>query len=130
MDFKSWRDREGAGVNFVARIDVWGMAGGLWGERTCCFEKSFFPCGSCSSSNKEIVPVIAQMASASSVVYVYVILTLLYIPIYVVSAGWIDPDTIMEDYTLLGLGDGKTYELVMSDEFNKDGRKFADGEDR
>jgi hypothetical protein len=40
----------------------------------------------------------------------------------------IDPDTPSDAYTYAG-GDGKTWNLVFSDEFNKDGRTFYDGDD-
>ncbi|KAF8322566.1 glycoside hydrolase family 16 protein [Clavulina sp. PMI_390] len=40
----------------------------------------------------------------------------------------IDPDTPKEVYTRTGF-DGKEYELVFSDEFNKDGRSFFPGDD-
>jgi beta-glucanase (GH16 family) len=44
-------------------------------------------------------------------------------------AGWIDPDSPPEVRTTLSYYDGKEYELIMSDEFNRDGRTFADGDD-
>lgn len=44
-------------------------------------------------------------------------------------AGWVDPDTLEKDRTRVSYTDGKVYKLVMSDEFNKNGRKFKDGED-
>jgi hypothetical protein len=40
----------------------------------------------------------------------------------------IDPDTPSDKRTYKG-GDGKTWDLVFSDEFNKDGRTFYDGDD-
>lgn len=43
--------------------------------------------------------------------------------------GWIDPDTTSEHKTLVSYSDGKTYDLVMSDEFNRAGRSFKDGDD-
>lgn len=43
--------------------------------------------------------------------------------------GWIDPDTTTEHKTLVSYSDGKTYDLVMSDEFNRAGRSFKDGDD-
>ena len=46
-----------------------------------------------------------------------------------VSAGWIDPDTPDSAHSIIS-SDGIKYDLVMSDEFNRDGRDFADGEDR
>lgn len=43
---------------------------------------------------------------------------------------WIDPDTPEEVFTTQSLGaGGGRYELIMSDEFNDDGREFADGHD-
>lgn len=44
-------------------------------------------------------------------------------------AAWIDPDTPQEAYKHKSLVDGTEYTLVMSDEFNKDGRTFDDGDD-
>jgi beta-glucan synthesis-associated protein KRE6 len=46
-----------------------------------------------------------------------------------VQAGWIDPDTAPEHLTTTSLHDGRLYDLVMSDEFNVEGRTFADGDD-
>jgi hypothetical protein len=43
--------------------------------------------------------------------------------------GWVDPDTKIEDKKMLSYSDGKMYDLVMSDEFNRDGRTFYDGHD-
>lgn len=43
--------------------------------------------------------------------------------------GWIDPDTKEEHKKLKNLKNGIEYDLVMSDEFEKEGRLFADGED-
>lgn len=40
----------------------------------------------------------------------------------------VDPDTPKDAYTYAG-GDGKTWNLVFSDEFNQDGRTFFDGDD-
>ena len=44
-------------------------------------------------------------------------------------AGWVDPDTKAQDKQRVSYTDGHVYDLVMSDEFNKAGRKFKDGED-
>jgi beta-glucan synthesis-associated protein KRE6 len=46
-----------------------------------------------------------------------------------VQAGWIDPDTAPEHMTKISEVDGRLYDLVMSDEFNVEGRTFADGDD-
>lgn len=43
--------------------------------------------------------------------------------------GWIDPDTAIEDMTRASYTDGYTYDLIMSDEFNRPGRTFKDGDD-
>lgn len=43
--------------------------------------------------------------------------------------GWIDPDTIPENYQRKSFSDGLVYDLIMSDEFNRPGRKFQDGYD-
>jgi len=60
----------------------------------------------------------------------------LYISVFVIvcaslksHAAWIDPDTPNEARTTKSFVDGSIYNLVMSDEFNVDGRSFADGED-
>ena len=47
-----------------------------------------------------------------------------------VLGGWIDPATPVDKRSTVGLSDGLMYDLVMSDEFNLDGRRFQDGEDR
>ncbi|CAM9159554.1 unnamed protein product, partial [Scytosiphon promiscuus] len=46
-----------------------------------------------------------------------------------VGASWIDPDTPEEFKTIRSLSDGLEYELVMSDEFEVNGRSFDDGHD-
>jgi hypothetical protein len=43
--------------------------------------------------------------------------------------GWIDPDTPEDKKTIVSFSDGKTYDLVMSDEFERPGRSFKDGHD-
>lgn len=43
--------------------------------------------------------------------------------------GWIDPDTQNEHKTMTSYTDGKQYDLIMSDEFNREGRTFKDGDD-
>lgn len=43
--------------------------------------------------------------------------------------GWVDPDTAAEHLTQMSLVDGHALTLVMSDEFNVDGRTFNDGHD-
>ncbi len=44
--------------------------------------------------------------------------------------GWVDPDTPFENRTVASYVDhGKVYEIVMSDEFNRDGRTFKNGHD-
>jgi len=43
--------------------------------------------------------------------------------------GWVDKATPEEAKTIVSLTDQKPMELVMSDEFEVDGRSFADGED-
>ena len=43
--------------------------------------------------------------------------------------GWVDPDTVEEDKKLKSFVDGRELELIMSDEFNVDGRSFRDGHD-
>lgn len=44
-------------------------------------------------------------------------------------ASWIDPDTSDDNRKAKSFTDGKEYDLVMSDEFNKNGRSFHDGHD-
>jgi len=46
-------------------------------------------------------------------------------------SGWVDPDTVDEFHTTMPLtkGDNRDYKLVFSDEFETEGRSFADGED-
>ena len=44
-------------------------------------------------------------------------------------SGWVDPDTTAEYRTMASYTDGKTYDLIMSDEFNREGRSFKDGDD-
>ena len=44
-------------------------------------------------------------------------------------ASWIDPDTPLDRRTVESYSDGKTYDLVMSDEFERPGRSFRDGHD-
>jgi hypothetical protein len=43
--------------------------------------------------------------------------------------GLIDLDTPRSAYTRSGYHDGKTYNLIFSDEFNTDGRSFYPGDD-
>ena len=43
--------------------------------------------------------------------------------------GWVDPDTLPKDKVLRSFSDGIKYDLIMSDEFNRDGRTFIDGDD-
>mmetsp|Transcript_14243 Transcript_14243/g.17870 ORF Transcript_14243/g.17870 Transcript_14243/m.17870 type:complete len:453 (-) Transcript_14243:1804-3162(-) len=47
----------------------------------------------------------------------------------IAHSGWVDPDTPEEFFSTVSLVDGRTYELVGSDEFSVTGRKFAPGED-
>jgi len=46
-----------------------------------------------------------------------------------VFGGWIDEDTPEDKRTTVSLVDKTEYHLVMSDEFNVEGRTFADGDD-
>jgi len=46
-----------------------------------------------------------------------------------VMGGWIDEDTPAEKRLTTSFIDGSEYKLVMSDEFNVEGRTFADGDD-
>lgn len=45
------------------------------------------------------------------------------------SGGWVDPDTLSKDRKIKSLTTGEIFDIVMSDEFNIDGRKFDDGSD-
>jgi beta-glucanase (GH16 family) len=51
------------------------------------------------------------------------------IALVIVQASWIDPDTNKSVYKIKSFTDGEIYDLVMSDEFNRDGRNFKDGDD-
>lgn len=46
-------------------------------------------------------------------------------------AGWVDPDTSTKHHTIKSLSrpDSDAYDIVMSDEFNREGREFIDGAD-
>ena len=44
-------------------------------------------------------------------------------------SGWVDPDTKDEHKKMTSYTDGKSYDLIMSDEFNREGRSFKDGDD-
>jgi hypothetical protein len=46
-----------------------------------------------------------------------------------IKGGWIDPDTNITDKSIRSFVDGRVYELVFSDEFEKEGRYFKDGQD-
>lgn len=43
--------------------------------------------------------------------------------------GWVDPDTPEHLKSIESYTDGKKYDIVMSDEFNRDGRTFKNGDD-
>ena len=45
------------------------------------------------------------------------------------SAGWIDPHSDSDVFTTKSLDSGASYDLVFSDEFNVQGRRFDDGSD-
>ena len=44
-------------------------------------------------------------------------------------ASWIDSDTPSYNRQTRSFTDGEIYDIVMSDEFNRDGREFKDGYD-
>jgi beta-glucanase (GH16 family) len=46
-----------------------------------------------------------------------------------ILGGWVDPDTIESHKKIRSFTTHDVYDLVMSDEFNKDGRDFQDGSD-
>jgi beta-glucan synthesis-associated protein KRE6 len=46
-----------------------------------------------------------------------------------IEASWIDPDTPTNAAKVSSLVDGRTFELVFSDEFEVTGRIFDDGHD-
>lgn len=50
-----------------------------------------------------------------------------YIINNIIIIFYLDPDTVDVDKTRVSYTDGKVYDLVMSDEFNKAGRTFKDG---
>lgn len=62
---------------------------------------------------------------------VHVLAVALSYLISIASAGWVDPDTDSTYHSTEALteGDDRLYQLVMSDEFEQEGRSFADGED-
>ena len=43
--------------------------------------------------------------------------------------GWVDPDTLAKHYTITSYQTPQTLHLVMSDEFDTEGRAFHDGAD-
>ena len=49
--------------------------------------------------------------------------------VLIIEAGWIDPDTSSAVKSVRSYVDGRTHNLVFSDEFNTDNRKFHDGSD-
>ena len=57
------------------------------------------------------------------------VLTLIFIISEGKFAGWIDPDTPENKRTIVSYTDGLTYDVVMSDEFERSGRTFKDGHD-
>jgi beta-glucanase (GH16 family) len=59
----------------------------------------------------------------------YCLLLLLCLQCQMVYGGWVDPDTKEQNKKLRSNTDKEEYELVMSDEFNRDGRHFKDGYD-
>ena len=62
---------------------------------------------------------------------IHITVTLLATSVSTGIAGWVDPDTPEAFHSTMPLtpGDTRGFELVMSDEFEKDGRMFRDGED-
>jgi hypothetical protein len=58
---------------------------------------------------------------------VFVILLCQYMVL--VLSGWVDPDTKKQDRITKSFYTGKQFEVVMSDEFEVEGRSFADGHD-
>lgn len=59
----------------------------------------------------------------------FISLALASLSVRSVNGGWIDPDTPEDKRTIKSLVDGTDYDLVMSDEFNVQGRSFKDGDD-
>jgi beta-glucanase (GH16 family) len=57
------------------------------------------------------------------------LLLLLAALLAVCRAGWVDPDSPEDVQRRVSTYDGREYKLVMSDEFNVDGRQFKDGWD-
>ena len=45
------------------------------------------------------------------------------------SGSWVDPDSDQYALSTVSLVDGRIFDLVFSDEFNKPGRSFNDGHD-
>ena len=69
------------------------------------------------------------MTRLHNIILIGCILGLLCAPTATGFAGWVDPDTEEEFKTTKSLTTGELYELVMSDEFNRAGRSFKDGDD-
>lgn len=62
---------------------------------------------------------------------IYVIFVISFNFLYCIHCSWIDPDTI-KSYHIIKSNyekDKNLYKLVFSDEFNRDGRNFKDGND-
>ena len=67
---------------------------------------------------------------SSSVLIIYVFFVIVFTSLFLLgNAGWVDPDSLPEDMYTSSYHDGSTYDLVMSDEFEVDGRRFDDGHD-
>ena len=71
-----------------------------------------------------MAPLSARVKSLS-----YQVSILLIFVISQCSCGWIDPDTSISEKFVTSFVDKRVYEIVFSDEFNKDGRFFNDGYD-
>lgn len=57
------------------------------------------------------------------------LLSIVFLLLHRCDSGWVDPDTPAEFRQIKSITDGQVYDIVMSDEFNRDGRDFKDGSD-
>ena len=76
-----------------------------------------------------ITTTVIQSNVHTLLLYTLLLVLLLLLPTPTLS-GWIDPDTPPKLLTTKSLLDKTEYKLVMSDEFETQGRTFADGHDK
>lgn len=61
--------------------------------------------------------------------FVFVFCIVISCCLHIINAGWVDPDSPEQVRRIRTFASDTEYELVMSDEFNRDGRLFKDGHD-